>query len=349
MSTPRYLRSMAEVQADAMLAVLERQQPGVAARLASDALRELGTWSEIRVHIASESETRGSGCSVAGIYRDETSPPTLSVAPSGSRRRDQFTALHELGHHLQLDDDDLVENLNRDDSARFEDAACDAFAARILLPDDLAARHIGAEGPTAISVAELYRASTASRAACCVQAAQRLVHPGVVVLFAANGVVSFAASRGEVYPPTRGSDQSETGLWQAVLSRGTGRLDEPVTVKRTEVLYRDGSRHEGLYGQAAACDGFVVAVITTHDPAWREGFAPPRVQAWPSPEDATWDCETCHESFAKDMACGVCGQPKCPAGHCGCTSKSEMTCTRCFMVCHRQQFPAGGSVCRDCS
>lgn len=39
------------------------------------------------------------GCSVAGGYRWD--PPTLIVTQSMSKRRQHFTLLHELGHHIQ--------------------------------------------------------------------------------------------------------------------------------------------------------------------------------------------------------------------------------------------------------
>lgn len=54
---------------------------------------------------------------------------------SASRARRDFTALHELGHHLQQNSFDLMEAFARqpDGGVLLEDTACDAFAAEILL------------------------------------------------------------------------------------------------------------------------------------------------------------------------------------------------------------------------
>lgn len=54
--------------------------------------------------------------------------------------RRNFTLCHEIGHHLQQTDDELVERLISIDSTnyrkRFEEAACNRFASLALLPDD---------------------------------------------------------------------------------------------------------------------------------------------------------------------------------------------------------------------
>ena len=49
------------------------------------------------------SATLGKECSVAGTYYDATTDvrAIIAVAESGYTRRDAFTALHELGHHIQ--------------------------------------------------------------------------------------------------------------------------------------------------------------------------------------------------------------------------------------------------------
>lgn len=148
-------------QAAAMLAALERDHPGAAERLHCDALAELGEWSEIQIRyvgeVRADSGGPGSRCSVAGSYRPERTPPVLEVTRSASTRRRHFTALHELGHHLQQNDEDLGEAaLSVPNSMAFEDAACDTFAARILLPDALVANAIGPRGPAVDDVVRLF-------------------------------------------------------------------------------------------------------------------------------------------------------------------------------------------------
>jgi len=63
-------------QARAMLAVLERDHPGVLERLREDALAELQGWSDLQVRMVADTSTRPD-CTVAGWYRHDTSPPTL--------------------------------------------------------------------------------------------------------------------------------------------------------------------------------------------------------------------------------------------------------------------------------
>src|SRR6185312_14053393 len=120
-------------QAQRMIAVLGRDHPHALALLATDALMALQAWDELTVQLVPDSQT-DARCSVAGGYIADTDPPTLSVTRSLSPGRRTFTALHELGHHLQQTDPHLAASVREHtDPMAFEDAACDAFAARILI------------------------------------------------------------------------------------------------------------------------------------------------------------------------------------------------------------------------
>jgi hypothetical protein len=143
------LAGAARTQAAAMIQELEAARPGAIERLAQGALAELRTWPELTVLEVDENLTE-QGCSVAGAY-DFGPPPHLSVATSASRARRDFTALHELGHHLQKNSFALMEPFGRepDGGLLLEDAACDAFAAEILLPAPLVNQHLDTKGPTA--------------------------------------------------------------------------------------------------------------------------------------------------------------------------------------------------------
>jgi IrrE N-terminal-like domain len=334
------LRSPATSQADAMLAVLDRDRPGTRERLGADTLGELESWPDLRVLLVPDEATE-KGCSVAGGYRHATDPPTLLVAASISRRRRAFTALHELGHHLQRNDVTLaLRTLDRRDGEAVEEAACDAFAGRVLLPDQVVERHIGRRGPAALDVVALYNESGASRAACCVRAAERLSGLGAVVLIEPTGVVSFAASHGLI-PPARGSDQSDTPLLRAALAHG-GRA-----TRDTVVHYRDGSTSDLLYGDCAPCDGYLVAVLVTDRAAWMP-FAPPRPGT--ARPRGLWICETCDDEFIPwEPPCPRCRQRRCPEhGHCGCTAATQRVCQGCFLSKHVSQFAGSGTHCRDC-
>ena len=127
-------------QAQLMLQRLDGAYPGAVDRLHGDALSELETWTDVQVRRVPDAEAQAR-CSVAGGYAHDTDPPTLLVTQSMSRRRQQFTALHELGHHLQKNDPHLAVAVRRQPAANdmFEDAACDMFASLVLIPDSLLA------------------------------------------------------------------------------------------------------------------------------------------------------------------------------------------------------------------
>lgn len=335
-----------QAQVTAMLDLVERTRPGALDRLRGDALTELGTWPEIQVQLVPEVSPSVNGCSVAGSYDDDLVPPALRVAESASRRRRQFTVLHEYGHHLQNTDVDLGTAVIRADGDRFEDDACDLFAARVLLPDPLVDGCFGQQTPTPGDIVALYWASSASRAACVVRAVERLAGFGAVVLYEGNGVVSFAAAKGSIFPPARGSDQSGTALVAAALRDPTRHDGVPFTLDRTTIRYRPGHDGDPLYGQAAWCDGYLVAVLVDAHAPW-QSFSLPRqsTRVWQS----KWaECEVCSTGFEVTDTCSTCGEPRCPSGHCPCTQKRERRCDRCHLTWALRRYPGGGPTCEDC-
>lgn len=329
-----------------MLGELEAVWPGAATILAAGALRAVRGWDQVAVQLVPESAA-DSGCSVAGAYLGTMIPPVIAVASAASARRQDFTALHELGHHLQRTRDALTDELlaQPDDGFGLEDAACDAFAAAILLPETVVQRHIGVRGPSADDVVGLWRDAGASRAAVCVRASERLPAPGHVVLLDTDGLVVFCASHG-LPPLTRGSDQSSCTLIRDALHRGSGRA-----TGRARLAYRNGVRGDELYGQIAPLDGFLVAVFVLDSAPWKL-FAPPPAQQGPR---AAWRiCESpgCnYEFWSFQKPCEECGQPECPeCGRCACAPKvSERLCPRCFLVQPASMFADTEGPCRDCA
>jgi len=337
-------------QAAAMIQVLERENPGTVERLRDDPLSVLRTWPGIQLILASESSA-GSGCSIAGRYDDETDPPTLVVGAARSHRRRGFTALHEFGHHLQRTNVELGQPLFTGlDSEGLEEAACDEFASRVLLPDNLVADAIGTSGPSASDVVNLYATSQASREACCVRAANMLNGAGTVLLLDSAGTVLFAAPHGLV-PPARGSDQSKTPLIEAALrQRASAQRDE------TFVTYRNGDTSEHLYGQAAWCDDhdYLIAVVASDNVPWLP-LALPRLGTRRSRYGTWWTCEfaACGETFkVEEPPCDRCDQPRCGHGHCGCTAARALRdreCTQCRLTLPPRCFDGASPICRECA
>lgn len=339
-------------QVEGMLSALDRWHPGASARLAVDAFAEIESWAQLQIALVPEEKDVSSdarrGCSVAGGYLWQSNPPTLVVSQSMSRRRQRFTLLHELGHHIQSNDMDLGSALLEcDDSEAFEDAACDAFAARILLPPELVHQSIPNSGPDVNSVLKLYQKSTASRAAICVQLASQLRTPGVIAVFNAEGIVSFAAARGNIYPPAKGSDQSRNAL---IATAMVGFQDSHVITKDNAcIIYSTGHTSNQLYGQITWCDGYLIAVMVEYGASWKS-FSPPREGTAMVSITSRWhDCETCGSNFAIKNRCASCGEPRCGTGHCACTRAAERCCPECFVLKHPAQFSPGSEVCQDCA
>ena len=114
-----------------------------------DPLGWLEAWEELGlVHLGPSQATADDRCSIDGLYRDD--PPRIGIALSDTEARMNFSALHELGHHIQTTDLDLATALaSRSDGGEvLEEIACDRFAAEILIPD-ATARQFPAERGTA--------------------------------------------------------------------------------------------------------------------------------------------------------------------------------------------------------
>ncbi|WP_395297164.1 ImmA/IrrE family metallo-endopeptidase [Kitasatospora hibisci] len=336
------LAGAARTQASAMVEELEAARPGAVDRLGQGALAELRSWPELIV-VDVEESTAEQGCSVAGAY-DFGPPPRLSVATSASHARRDFTALHELGHHLQKNNFALMDAFSRepDGGVLLEDAACDAFAAEILLPASLVDRHLDAKGPDASAITHLWRASNASRMAVCVRAAQRLPAPGHVLLLDRAGRLAFGASHG-LPPLPRGSLQSDIPVVDRAAA-GSGRAQG-----RTRVRYRDGILGRELHTDIAPMDGYLVAVLVADSAPWR-AFTPPTPDT--GPRSREYICANCDEEYHSfEPACPRCHVPSCPeCGRCTCPSRvAERLCPNCFTLHPPRMFSPGSDLCLNCS
>jgi hypothetical protein len=336
-----------EEQTRLVIETLEALRPGACDELLHETCTVLSGWDELTLRYVPASETSAS-CSVAGAYIWDETPPVLAVARASSPGREAFTALHELGHHIQQSDDVLGDGLADagDRGQVLEEAVCDAFAAAVLLPDHLVKQHIPAAGPSVLDVAALHRASDASRAAVCVRAAQQLTSPGHVLLLDYDGTVQFGASRG-LPPLARGSYQGGVPVVLDVLGSARGSR-----YGRTQFLYRGDVRGEELFVQAGELDGRIVAVAMLDRPPWEERYTPPPREV--GPQAGNWICENagCGQEFdAFDAPCPRCRIPECPeCGLCRCAPVvKEQKCTSCNTVYPARFFDPGSAVCQECA
>ncbi|MBK6501135.1 MAG: ImmA/IrrE family metallo-endopeptidase [Candidatus Microthrix sp.] len=287
--------------------------------------------------------TASGGCSVAGSY-SEGPPPTITVVADASMGRRRFTALHEYGHALVMQDDETQDLLfaEPDHGQRMEEEICDAVAAELLLPGALVEAHISHLGPTARSVAELFHGAKASREAVCVRAAQQIRGVGHVML-AVDGVARFTSSRGTHFRVSRDTKQGVDHITERASVGGSAR-------GLAEVIYASGATSDQFHADAVADDdGYVFAVFVEERPAWERNFAPPMVDRT-IPNEV--ECSHCDVQFtAFGAPCRHCGDYRHASGcdRCSCRAGKERRCGICFTLKASHLFPSSQATdCVDC-
>lgn len=326
-----------------MMLVLSQRGEDVIARLASQTSATIADWPDLTITILEEQRSSDRSCSVAGVYIGEQVPAVLGIAQASPARM-RFTALHELGHHIQQNDDELAEALaGRGDLGHaLEEEACDLFAAQILLPPEAVDAALGRGTPSATDLVRLWGAHHASRAAVCVAGVRKLETDGHIVLLDDAGTVAFAASKG-LPRLARGSDQSRTEALQTLLQM-RGQLAQG----KTRFRYRDDIRGEELWFQAApAGEGFWILVAAPERVPW-ERLSLPSLNC--GPIGKWWTCALCDHNWQSFVPkCERCGAPECPEClRCECRLTTNLrTCSECFIQRPLHEFPNGGTVCFD--
>ncbi|MCU1579996.1 MAG: hypothetical protein JWP19_2200 [Rhodoglobus sp.] len=327
-----------------MLELLDARDPAIRDRLEAGPVAELGTWSDLEIAYI-DFAAQSPDCTIAGAYVDTIEPPRIGIVPGTFSRREAFTALHELGHHLQRTQIELAEDLpgQPDRGRQLEEMTSDAFAAAILIPPALATEHLGGSTPTAAQVARLWRAGQASRAAVCVRAVQNLASPGHVVLLDADGVIVFSASYAD-YPLRRGLDESQTEIVRAVRTSNAGLVS-----RKTSWLYANDVPGQEMYAQVTRLgDYFVVVSVVDGAPWERIALSAPK-SAYYKEWHSCVNCGHVMRTYGAEI-CPTCGDPKCgECGRCACPSRvSERTCRNCFTIKPAQLFKGDSEVCREC-
>jgi len=311
----------------------------------------LRQWPEVELFDLERSRTASDErCDVDGLYRGEETPPRIGVAYSETRQRMNFTALHELGHHVQLTDEGLVDTLlERSDGGRaLEEEACDAFAATVLIPEAAASAILGERTPSAEAVAQLWRTlRTVSRSAVAMRARSQIEGDAHVLVLSSNGDVSFATSNTAIRP-ARNSDQKTTAIWEAI-----GREQGATAVTaRGQFAYNSVLAGDTYYMQAApAGSGYIVVAATERVP-WTMSVA--RRDGVPYGRSYLCVHLGCSAEFRAGPSdlCVVCGSPHCPTCQrceCSVAAPAEFQCTECFLLKGGSQQSSTAGVCIDCA
>lgn len=294
------------------------------AALRDDPFGTLVRSAEISVEI--EDGLANTGCGGGGYYRSR--PPTIHLHPATSRR-DNFTLVHELGHHLQQSHDkwgfaliDMAERERR----KIEEQVADQFAAQILMPMRDADLRDASFHPADV-MAGLFARWEASRSAVLQRVREMLPSDSRWLLAVADldGVVITSAT-------TYDDPQPPKGFAQEGFSRVAAEAMESAV--RREF-------HEGIeYRNGAVLDGMRVEAAIDHE----ERYVFIALRPTTVNESGTWTfplqecsnslCEATFQAKRSSGRCETCQEFKCPDCHqCGCAAVARRAaCTVCGLI-----------------
>lgn len=282
----------------------------------------------------------GGACPVDGAYVPGP-PASITIHSTGNVGRDNFTYLHELGHHILANDEEWQYRTRPElgNRARHtEETVVNSFAARELIPEELFAAHVPS-AVTAGRVRGLYLASSASASACLMRALDAPGHR-LVMLTDLQGTTWFSESTGEPFSP--GPNVPQPGVADAIRQAddadGIGRV-----AGGHGITYRSGRTNPWVEIDVAVHESmaFVVAHPVTRDSR--------------TPGGGTWNltCGECGHTYAPDDSAGFCQEcrehrcSQCRA--CACDTKPAVVCTRCFIALSVAEAASGRQQHDDCS
>ncbi|WP_083473542.1 ImmA/IrrE family metallo-endopeptidase [Frankia sp. R43] len=309
-------------------------------------VREFGARAaaeQLGIAVTLQDRPVSSSCSVAGSSDAERRSITVVRAAAP---RMTFTALHEIAHVEGATDDDFQQALyDMPDGARdAEEDACEAFAARILLPDSQVDAILDHQGCTAAGMAKLVGAlPNVSREACAVAIAHRLRAPGYAAILRQDGSLQFAARSGDSLSLRRASDQSGTDLWAGVLRGGRFR-------DQGHLAFSGGSLTSRLYLDALRVDDIIYVVGVVDSPDWPVLHLMDKTSV--RERHIEGHCDRCEIDFVSTRSCpscgaaihDLCGVCDCPAP----AARGARTCRIC-----RIELPPGmflgpdSEICND--
>lgn len=327
------LRLLGEIESDWLIALAE--DPMGAAEVLFEPLT-----------VSTRPASAAGPCGVDGTYHPGP-PARIVVAEDTGRQRQNFTVLHEVGHHL-IEHDGPLNDLAIDDADRRDEAICNEVAASILIPADVVAELLPAGKVTGRDVAELRRhlEDRVSRAACCVAAIRRLGRPGAVMLGTPEGEAVFTAHHiATNWRVARDTAQGPDSIL-ALAGRATSRHHRGVTTVRFAHGGSSGQLQADAY---LADDGWVYAVLVddTHSP-WDTGLSFATAETGPNIEDI--ECPRCGPQRAWKV-CPRCGDHECPnCERCSCpVGPGERRCEGdCYLMKPVTQFQGDSKICVDC-
>ena len=279
------------------------------------------------------------GCGGGGYYRAK--PPIIYLHPS-ILRRDNFTLLHELGHHIQIRHEEwsfILLDLPRDSRRHTEEAVCDQFASCVLMPWDGGTLD-NRECHPADLMAGLFAETNASRSA--VMTHVKKLFPAsakwILAVAAVDGRVQSSATTYSDYPPPKGVIQPESASLaaEAVNGRVCRSLSEGIRYNTGSIL--DGMRAEATLDH----EGRYLFVALTPLARFGTGRITRQVLECSNPP-----CERTFDASEVAAICGTCAEPRCPhCSSCSCAMMdSGQLCPKCYLVVSPGEVANGSHEC----
>lgn len=307
--------------------------PDAAAVAAVDARGAVGLMGDI---VLVETTQLPGTCGLDATY--DPDPPTIRYRPAANRR-DNFTLLHEIAHHLVAFDEDwcfdIAPGLGGDTARRVEELFANSFAADVLIDGETATSAF-VSGVTSKSAVQLYEHTNASASACL---SRCLREPGdrVVMLCDLDGRVWFAASTGTPFSPGRRTPQPAVA---AAVERALVAPDSSHKLVGGEgIHYSSGKSYTAVALDVTVKGGLAFVVVT------------PTVESGHDVGTYEVGCAECFESFTQSDVtyCAVCRDHRCPhCRACGCQGAKQAICEGCYVVLPRAIAVAGRRLCEDC-
>jgi hypothetical protein len=316
--------------------------PVLRAELAADPASAITRGWPLTVTPSTTFASRGSGGWCDGMSILDAG--IILYRPTGSRR-ENFTLLHELAHHLVDKDDQCLSWLaDLKDPARTREQVCDQVAAMLLLPSERVEEALAGGRPTAGALLRLYHGTQASRSACAVALTGRLPCDGFVAIIERETQSVFFAARARDTRPYAWRDDPVPA------AHPLRRLDPP-TAAVAWWPYPDGERRQ-YFMSTSADNSYTYAVFAELNLWGIAGFHIPQEVREDRGYSGFVDCASCgYKGSTRSWPCRTCGQPPCPrCEECDCDRQARRVelapCGKCWISVRSNLLVNG--LCPNC-
>lgn len=272
----------------------------------------------------------------------------LLFAPTPYSKRENFTVLHELGHWLVEQHDDILDWLaDQEEHEKILETICDRIAQKLLVHPNEIEQIIG-EGPLrAIHILELSEKSSASRPASAIALSHQLLCLGALVIIDSFTLEVVSSS---VHPdPLKGWPKVIPWPGQSVSDDHPLAHLEPGESKTARMTWvSPWGQREHFYVDAYADDKRIYAVFSDMDIWSAVNFHPPVDREYDGRLELTGFC--CGAAFTnRGYPCNTCKHSYCPeCGGCKCDRQlaRNRVCANCFIS--RPNHLIVDDLCQEC-